>query len=187
MSDLNSIYKDAEQKMQRCIDGLIKELTKIRTDRAQPSLLEGILVEYYGQRTSLARVANIVVEDAKTLTITPFDKSNMSAIEKAIIAANLGFNPVVVGSVIKISIPQLTEERRKALVKQVKLDVENARISVRNVRREANMQIKALSTSKVISLNDKEAAENKIQKLTDSQIDKIDKIGSNKESDLMKF
>jgi len=186
MLDLNNIYKDAEQKMQKNIENLTKELAKIRTDRAHPNLLESIQVEYYNQRTSLSKIANIIVEDARTLAITPFDKSSVGAIEKAIAVANLGLNPVVVGSLIRVPIPQLTEDRRKALVKQTKADVENARIAIRNVRRDANVHIKSLSTNKTISINEKEAAENKIQKLTDQYIDKIDKLGSIKEIDVMK-
>lgn len=186
MLDLNSIYKDAEQKMQKNIDALVKDLAKVRTDRAHPNLLESVQVEYYNQRTPLSRIANIIVEDARTLSITPFDKSSTSSIEKAIVAANLGLNPVVVGTVIRVPIPQLTEDRRKSLVKQVKADIENARIAVRNVRRDANVHIKSLSTAKTISLNEKESAENKIQKLTDQYIDKVDKIGSTKEIDIMK-
>lgn len=186
MLDLNNIYQDSEQKMQKNVENLTKELAKVRTDRAHPNLLESIQVEYYNQRTPLSRIANIIVEDARTLSITPFDKSSISVIEKAISAANLGLNPVTVGSLIRVPIPQLTEDRRKILVKQIKADVENARIAVRNVRRDANVHIKSLSTSKVISLNEKESAENKIQKLTDQYIDKIDKIGSVKEIDVMK-
>lgn len=186
MLDLNSIYKDTEQKMQKNIDALVKELAKVRTDRAHPNLLESVQVEYYNQRTPLSRIANIIVEDARTLSITPFDKASAASIEKAIVAANLGLNPVVVGTVIRVPIPQLTEDRRKSLVKQVKADIENARVAVRNVRRDANVHIKSLSTAKTISLNEKESAENKIQKLTDQYIDKIDKIGSTKEIDIMK-
>jgi ribosome recycling factor len=186
MLDLNSIYKDTEQKMQKNIDALVKELAKVRTDRAHPNLLESVQVEYYNQRTPLSRIANIIVEDARTLSITPFDKASTASIEKSIAAANLGLNPVVVGTVIRVPIPQLTEDRRKSLVKQVKADIENARIAVRNVRRDANVHIKSLSTAKTISLNEKESAENKIQKLTDQYIDKVDKIGSTKEIDIMK-
>ncbi len=186
MLDLNSIYKDSEQKMQKNIDNLTKDLAKVRTDRAHPNLLESIQVEYYNQKTSLSRVANIIVEDARTLSITPFDKSSIASIEKAIIAANLGLNPVVVGSMIRVPIPQLTEDRRKLLVKQIKADIENAKIAVRNVRRDANVHIKSLAANKVVSINEKELAENKIQKLTDQYIDKIDKIGSVKEIDIMK-
>lgn len=186
MLDLNSIYQDAEQKMQKNIENLTKELAKIRTDRAHPNLLESVQVEYYNQRTSLSRVANIIVEDARTLSVTPFDKSSITAIEKAITVANLGLNPITVGSIIRVPIPQLTEDRRKILAKQIKVDVENARVAVRNVRRDANGHIKLLANNKSISLNEKEAAENKIQKLTDQYIDKIDKIGSVKEADIMK-
>ena len=171
MSDLNNIYKDVEQKMHKSIDSFSKELAKIRTDRAHPNLF---------------KVANIIVEDARTLSVSPFDKSVITAIEKAIVAANLGLNPVVVGSMIKVPIPPLTEDRRKNLVKQIKLDTENARVIVRNIRRDANNQVKALSKSKVISINDEKAAENKIQKLTDQYIIQIDKLSHTKETDVMK-
>lgn len=186
MSDLNNIYKDVEQKMHKSIDSFSKELAKIRTDRAHPNLLENIPVECYNQRTNLFKVANIIVEDARTLSVSPFDKSVVTAIEKAIVAANLGLNPVVVGSMIKVPIPPLTEDRRKNLVKQIKLDTENARVIVRNIRRDANNQVKALSKSKVISINDEKTAENKIQKLTDQYIIQIDKLSHTKETDVMK-
>lgn len=187
MPDLNSIYKDAEQKMQKHVESFNKDLAKIRTDRAHPNLLENVVVEYYNQRTNLSRIANIIVEDSRTLSITPFDKGGATAIEKAIIAANLGLNPVVAGSVVRVPIPPLTEDRRKILVKQVKVDTENARVAIRNVRRDANAQVKALSKGKIISLNDEKSAENKIQKLTDQYINQIDKLSHTKETDIMKL
>lgn len=187
MSDLNNIYKDTEQKMQKQLESFNKELAKIRTDRAHPNLLEHVMVEYYNQRTHLSRIANIIVEDARTLSITPFDKSGSSAIEKAIVAANLGLNPVVVGSTIKVPVPPLTEDRRKMLVKQIKADTENFRVAIRNIRRDANTQVKALSKNKIISLNDEKASENKIQKLTDQYITQLDKLGHSKETDIMKI
>lgn len=187
MSDLNSIYKDTEQKMQKQLESFQKELAKIRTDRAHPNLLEHVMVEYYNQRTNLSRVANIIVEDARTLSITPFDKSASSAIEKAIVAANLGLNPVVVGTNIKVPVPPLTEDRRKMLVKQVKADTENFRVAIRNIRRDANTQVKALSKNKIISLNDEKSSENKIQKLTDQYINQLDKLANSKETDIMKI
>lgn len=187
MLDLNSIYKETENKMQKNLENLTKELAKIRTDRAHPSILESVHVEYYNQHTQISRIANIIVEDHRTLSITPFDKNSLIAIEKAISSANLGLNPVVVGNLIKVPIPQLTEERRKNLVKQTKGDLEFARVAIRNVRRDANLQIKTLVNNKQISLNDKEIAENKIQKFTDQFIDKVDKLGSHKEQELMKI
>lgn len=187
MSDLNNIQQEASSKMQKSLEGLNKELAKIRTDRAHPNLLEGIQVDYYNQRTPLSRIANIMVEDHRTLTVTAFDKSSVASIEKAIVAANLGLNPVVVGNLIRVPIPQLTEERRKMLVKQTKAEVETAKVAIRNIRREANMQIKSWLTNKEISLNDKESLENKIQKLTDQYIEQADKIGSTKEQDVMKI
>ncbi len=187
MPDLNSIYKDSEQKMQKVLESFSKDLAKIRTDRAHPNLLEGISVEYYNQRTLLSRVANIIVEDARTLNITPFDKSMVAAVEKAIVTANLGLNPVVVGSIIRVPIPPLNEDRRKTLVKQTKVEAENARVAVRNVRRDSNAQVKSLSKSKEISLNDEKSAENKIQKITDQYINQIDKLSHTKETDIMKI
>ena len=186
MLDSNSIYKDTEQKMQKVSENLIKELSKIRTDRAHPNLLEDLTVEYYGQRTIISRVATILAEDARTLTISPFDKNTLPSINQAIIAANLGLNPVVSGTIIRVPIPPLTEERRKALVKQIKSETENARVSVRNIRRDANNHVKSLVKNNTTSLNEKESTENKIQKLTDQYIDKIDKIGVTKENDIMK-
>lgn len=184
---LNNIYKDTEQKMQKHFESFSKDLAKIRTDRAHPSLLDNVLVEYYNQRTNLSRLANVVVEDARTLSISAFDKNTTTAIEKAIIAANLGLNPVVAGSVIRVPIPPLTEDRRKLLVKQLKVDVENAKVAIRNIRKDANNHIKALSKNKEISLNDEKTAENKIQKLTDQYINQIDKISHTKEFDILKI
>lgn len=186
MSDLDNIYREAEQKMQKSFENLTKDLAKIRTDRAHPSLLDSVQVDYYNQRTPLARIASIIVEDSRTLSINPFDKSSMVAIEKAIAISNLGLNPVVVSNVIKIPIPALTEDRRKVLVKQIKAEVENAKVSVRNTRRDANVSVKNLVNNKIISLNEKDIAENKIQKLTDQFIDKIEKLGTTKETDVMK-
>lgn len=186
MIDVQKIYHEAEQKMQKTLEVFTKVLTKIRTDRAHPGLLDSVQIDYYNQRTPISRVANIIIEDVRTLSITPFDKNSMLAIEKAIATANLGLNPIIVGSVIKVPIPALTEERRKTLVKQIKVEVENARVAIRNCRKDANVSVKNLVNNKIISLNEKGIAENKIQKLTDQYIEKIEKLGANKEIDVMK-
>ena len=173
--------------MQKNLENLNKELARIRTDRAHPSILESVQIDYYNQRTQIARVANIIIEDHRTLNIIPFDKGTTILIEKAIVASNLGLNPVVVGNAIKVPIPQLTEERRKSLVKQTKAEIENTKVAIRNARRDAYVDIKSLVNNKQISLNDKEIAENKIQKITDQYIEKVDKVGATKEQDLMKI
>jgi ribosome recycling factor len=182
---LDKVKKDAEGRMKKSIDSLTQELSRMRTGRAHPGLLEQIKVDYYGSSMPINQVANVAAEDARTLTITPWEKNMVPAIEKAIMSAGLGLNPVTAGTVIRIPMPPLTEERRREFVKVVKQEAENARVSVRNVRRDANTEVKKLLKDKKITEDEERRAEEAIQKLTDKHIEEIDKLLAKKEKDLM--
>ena len=183
---INDIIKDADSRMQKSIDSLRGELAKVRTGRAHPSLLEHIVVDYYGSDTPLNQVANIGVEDARTLTVTPWEKPMVQAVEKAIMKSDLGLNPNTAGSVIRIPMPQLTEERRRDLVKVVKHEGENAKVAIRNIRRDANSDFKMFEKEKEISEDEERKGQEDIQKITDKYVKEIDDIVSVKETDLMK-
>ena len=183
---VNDIIKDAEVRMKKSIDSLQQELAKVRTGRAHPSLLEHITVDYYGSDTPLSQVASIGVEDARTLTVTPWERPMVQAVEKAIMNSDLGLNPNSAGTVIRIPMPQLTEERRRDLVKVVKNEGENGKIAIRNIRRDANSDFKMLEKEKEISEDLQRNAEDDIQKLTDKYVNQIDEIVAIKEEDLMK-
>lgn len=183
---INEIIKDADSRMLKSIDSLKSELAKIRTGRAHPSLLEHIMVDYYGSDTPLSQVASIGVEDARTLTITPWERPMVQAIEKAIMNSDLGLNPNSAGVVIRVPMPQLTEERRRDLVKIVKNEGENGKIAIRNIRRDANSDFKSLEKEKEISEDDEHNAQDNIQKLTDQHVKTIDELIDVKEKDLMK-
>ncbi len=182
---INDIQQDASERMNKAIDALVKTFSRIRTGRAHPSLLEQIKVSYYGTDTALSQVANVTIEDSRTLKVTPWEKPMVQAIEKAIMVSNLGLNPVTTGTVIRIPLPPLTAERRRDLVKLVKNEAENGRISVRNIRRDANSEIKEALKEKMISKDEAHAGEEKMQKLTDSFIQKIEKQLELKEADLL--
>ncbi len=184
---IKEIQQDAESRMKKSIEGFSHELAKIRTGRAHPSLLEGIHVLYYGNNTPLNQVANINIEDARTLSVQPWDKSMVQAIDKAIRTADLGLNPATAGSVIRVPLPALTEERRRDLVKHIKGVAEEARISIRNIRRDANNHIKDLLKAKKITEDDEHRGEDSIQKLTDKCIGDIDKLTSAKETETMQL
>lgn len=184
---INDIRKDAEVRMEKCIEAFKNQISKIRTGRASPSLLDGIVVEYYGTPTPLRQLANVVAEDARTLALTVFDRSMGPAVEKAIMASDLGLNPNSAGSVIRIPLPPLTEERRKDLIKVVRGDAEQARVAVRNVRRDANDKVKALLKDKEISEDDDRRSQDDVQKLTDAAIKKVDAALADKENELMQF
>ncbi len=183
---IDEIIKDAEVRMQKSIDALKGELAKVRTGRAHPSLLEHIMVDYYGSETPLSQVASIGVEDARTLTITPWERPMVQAIEKAIMKSDLGLNPNSAGAVIRVPMPQLTEERRRDLVKVVRNEGENSKIAIRNIRRDANSDFKSLEKEKEISEDQERKAQEEIQKLTDKHVKIIDELVSVKEEDLMK-
>lgn len=182
---IDEITKDAGLRMGKTIEALKNDLSKMRTGRANTSLLEHIPVQAYGSESPLNQVANISVSDARTLTVTPWDKSTVQAVEKAIMEADLGLNPVTAGEVIRVPLPSLTEERRKEMIKLVRHEAENSRIAVRNIRRDANNDFKTLHKEKEITEDDQRRAEDAIQKLTDSKIAEIDKILEAKEKDLM--
>jgi ribosome recycling factor len=182
---INDIIADAKVRMDKSVEALKSQLTKVRTGRAHPSLLDGIQVSYYGADTPLRQVANVSIEDSRTLAITVFDKSLTQAVEKAIMASNLGLNPMSAGTVIRVPLPPLTEERRKDLVKLVRGEAEGGRVAVRNIRRDANADFKALLKDKEISEDDERKAADEIQKLTDIFVKKIDEVLAEKERELM--
>lgn len=182
---ISDIQQNAAKRMAKSVEALKHEFSKIRTGRAHPSLLDQIMVPYYGVDTPLSQVANVATEDSRTLTVTPWEKTMVKAVEKAIMASDLGLNPSSNGNVIRIPLPPLTEERRRDLVKVVKQEAENGRVAVRNIRRDANSEIKDALKEKMISEDEARAAEDKIQKLTDQYIKEIEKHLEEKEADLM--
>nr|WP_175580433.1 MULTISPECIES: ribosome recycling factor [Pseudoalteromonas] len=173
--------------MQKSVAALGSQLSKIRTGRAHPALLDGIQVSYYGADTPLNQVANVTIEDSRTLAISVFDKSLAQAVEKAIMASDLGLNPMSAGTVIRVPLPPLTEERRKDLIKIVRGEVESGRVAVRNIRRDANGDIKSLLKEKDISEDEARQAEDEIQKLTDKFIKEMDAQLAAKEAELMEI
>ncbi len=181
----NPIIKDAKQRMDKTIEAFRNEIAKIRTGKATTALLDGIKVDYYGTMTPLNQVGNLSVLDAHTLSITPWDKSMVSVIEKAILSSQLGLNPVSDGTNIKIPIPPLTEERRKELVKLVKKFGEDAKIALRNVRRDANEHLKKMEKNKELTEDELKEAEKEVQKITDDHIAKVDDLIKHKEKEIM--
>ncbi len=184
---INEIRKDAETRMEKCVEAFKNHISKIRTGRASPSILDGIMVDYYGSSTPLRQLASVTVEDSRTLKINVFDRSISAAVEKAIMTSDLGLNPSSAGSDIRVPLPALTEERRKDLIKVVRGEAEQGRVSVRNVRRDANDKVKALLKDKEISEDDEHRSQDDIQKMTDVFIKKIDTALSEKEAELMDF
>lgn len=184
---INDIKKDAQARMEKCVEAFKSHISKVRTGRASPSILDGIVVEYYGASTPLRQLANVTVEDSRTLKVNVFDRSVSQAVEKAIMNSDLGLNPNSAGADIRVPLPPLTEERRKDLIKVVRGDAEQGRVSVRNVRRDANDKIKALLKEKEISEDDERRAQDDIQKTTDGYIKNIDTALSEKEAELMDF
>ncbi len=182
---IEEITQDAEVRMGKSVESLKLELSKIRTGRAHPSLLDHVTVDYYGSEVPLKQVANINTEDARTLSITPWEKPMVQAIEKAIMKSDLGLNPSSAGAVIRIPMPPLTEERRKDLVRLVKQEGEGARVAIRNIRRDANSDFKDLVKEKEISEDDERRAQDSIQKLTDRYVADVEKLLQAKEAELM--
>ncbi|MBS0589729.1 MAG: ribosome recycling factor [Proteobacteria bacterium] len=182
---LNDIKQDAQTRMAKSVDALKHELTRLRTGRASTALVDHLKVNYYGSDVPIGQVANIAVADARSLTITPWEKPMVPAVEKAIIAANLGFTPTTAGTVIRINIPALTQERRKELSKHVAHEGETAKIAIRNVRRDALHQIKELLKDKKITEDEERKAEEDMQKLTDKFVKDIDGVVKAKEDELM--
>jgi ribosome recycling factor len=182
---INEIKQDAEQRMKRTIESLHAAFAKIRTGRAHPSILDTVMVSYYGSDTPLKQVANINVEDGRTLTISAWERNLIPAIEKAIMSADLGLNPSSSGDLIRVPMPALTEETRKEMVKLARSEAEAARVAVRNVRRDANSDIKDLLKEKEITEDDEKRGADAVQKLTDRFIAEVDKLLQEKEADLM--
>lgn len=184
---LADIKKDARSRMNKSLEALRHELAKIRTGRAHPSLLEHVHVDYYGSEVPIGQAASVTVEDARTLSVTPWDKSMVSKIEKAILTSDLGLNPNTAGLVIRIPLPPLTEERRRELGKVVHHEGENAKIAIRNIRRDANGQLKELLREKEITEDEARRAEQDIQEVTDLAVLKVDEIVAEKEKELLEI
>lgn len=182
---INEIKKDAQERMKKSLDSLDGAFAKIRTGRAHPSILDGVQVSYYGSDTPLRQVANVTVEDSRTLALSVFDKSMIQAVEKAIMTSDLGLNPATAGTTIRVPMPALTEETRKGFTKQARAEAENARVAVRNIRRDALASLKDLVKEKEISEDEERRAADEIQKLTDRFVADVDKALSAKEADLM--
>ncbi len=185
MNVIKEILADAKDRMKKSVDALQSQMSKVRTGRAHPSILDGVMVPYYGTDTPLKQLANITVEDSRTLTITVFDKSSSGAVEKAILTSDLGLNPAAAGTVIRVPLPPLTEERRKDLVKVVRNEAEGGRVAVRNIRRDANNDLKELLKEKEITEDEERRAQDDIQKLTDESVKAIDALLAAKEAELM--
>ncbi len=184
---IEEILADAESRMGKSVDSLRSELTKIRTGRAHPSLLDQIAVDYYGTDTPINQVANVTVEDSRTLAVAPWEKQMVAVVEKAILNSGLGLNPSTAGNLIRIPMPPLTEERRRELVKVVKGEGENAKIAIRNIRRDANSDFKDLLKEKDISEDEGRGAEEQVQKYTDKYVASVDEVIAVKEKELMEI
>ena len=184
---INDVNTQAEGRMRKSIAALKDELVKIRTGRAQTSLLDHITVSFYGSDVPLSQAANVTVSDSRTLTVTPWDKSMVQPIEKAIMTSDLGLTPNTSGTVIRIPLPALTEERRRDLIKVVRGEAEGARVAIRNIRRDANGDLKKFLKDKAISEDDDRRAQDEIQKLTDKYIAEVDKMLAAKEAELMEI
>ena len=184
---IDDIKKEAQERMEKSLDTLGHNFNKIRTGRAHPSLLDGLRVDYYGAETPLNQVANVNVEDARTLSLTAWDKTMIPAIEKAILKSDLGLNPATAGEVIRIPMPMLTEETRKGYIRQARQEAESARVSVRNARRDANAMLKELEKDKEISEDEERRGQDEIQKVTDSFVARVEKMLAEKEADLMEI
>ena len=185
MSTTQEVKNTAEQKMQKSVDALKNDLGKIRTGRAHSGLLDHVMVDYYGSMVPIAQVANVTVVDARTLGVSPWEKKLVGAIEKAIRDSDLGLNPASQGELIRVPMPALTEERRRDLTKIVKSEGEDAKIAVRNVRRDANTALKELLKQKTVSEDDERRAQDEVQKLTDRFVSEIDKMLQTKEAELL--
>ena len=184
---IEEIIADAESRMGKSVDSLRTELTKIRTGRAHPSLLDQVSVDYYGTETPINQVANVTVEDSRTLAVAPWEKQMVAVVEKAIINSGLGLNPATAGNLIRIPMPPLTEERRRELVKVVKGEGEGAKVAIRNIRRDANSDFKDLLKEKEISEDACRESEDTVQKLTDKFVASVDEVIAVKEKELMEI
>ncbi len=185
MNPLDDLLKEAQEKMDKAVEFLTQEFARLRTGKASPALVENVSVDYYGSSVRLRELANISTPEPRLLVINPYDPSSMSAIEKAILAANIGVTPMNDGHVIRIPIPELTEERRRELVKVIKRNAEEQKVAVRNVRRDANEHVKALQKNSTITEDERDQALEKIQKLTDDHISHIEEMIKAKEEEIM--
>ncbi len=184
---INEIVQDADQRMSKSVDSLVEQFKKIRTGRATPAILDSVMVHYYGSDMPIQQVANVTVEDARTLSIIPWERNMVPEIEKAIMKSDLGLNPATAGDVIRVPMPALTEETRKGYIRQARGEAENARVAVRNVRRDANGDVKDLLKEKEITEDDARRGEDQVQKATDKHVAEIDKLLAQKEKDLMEI
>jgi ribosome recycling factor len=182
---MQNVIKDAEARMRKSIESFKTEIAKLRTGRANPSILDHVRVDYYGTEMPISQVANINVSDARTLTITPWEKKMVMAIEKAIHNSDLGLNPATTGDIIRVPMPALNEERRKELIKVVRTEAEAARVSIRNVRRDANNEFKELLKGKLITEDDERRLGDSVQKLTDKFVAEVDQLTQVKETELL--
>ncbi|MCY1283976.1 Ribosome-recycling factor [compost metagenome] len=182
---INEIKRDAQERMKKSLESLDHAFAKIRTGRAHPSILDSVMVSYYGSDTPLRQIANVIAEDSRTLALTVFDKGMIQAVEKAIMTSDLGLNPATAGTTIRVPMPALTEETRKGYTKQARQEAENARVAVRNIRRDALAQLKDLVKEKEISEDEERRAADDVQKLTDKAVADVDKALEAKEADLM--
>ena len=184
---INDLKKDGETRMGKSVESLRNELTKIRTGRAHTSLLDHITVEYYGSEVPLNQVANVSIADARTLAISTWEKQMVPVVEKAILNSNMGLNPVTAGESIKVPLPPLTEERRKDMIRIVRQEGENARVAIRNIRRDILADVKSLLKDKEITEDEERKAHEDVQKITDKYIKDVDKVLEEKEKDLMEI
>ena len=182
---IEDIKKDAAERMKKSVSALQQELTKLRTGRAHTSLLDHLHVEYYGADVPLNQVANVGVEDSRTLTVSPYEKQMVPVVEKAIINSDLGLTPATAGTVIRVPLPALTEERRRDLTKVVRHEAEGARVAIRNVRRDVMHELKDLLKEKLVSEDDDHRAQDEVQKLTDKYVAEVDQVLAEKEKELM--
>jgi ribosome recycling factor len=182
---MHKVVKDAEMRMRKSIEAFKAEIAKLRTGRAHPSILDHVRIDYYGTEMPINQVANINASDARTLTISPWEKSMVSAIEKAILNSDLGLNPTSTGDLIRVPMPALNEERRKELIKVVRNEAEVARVGIRNVRRDANAELKELLKSKQITEDEERRITDDVQKITNKFVAEVDQLTTAKESDLM--
>ncbi len=182
---IDDIKQNTAERMGKSVESLGHELAKIRTGRAHPSLLDHVKVSYYGSEVPISQVANVAAEDARTLTVTPWERNMVSVVEKAIIQSDLGVNPNTAGTVIRVPMPQLTEERRRDLQRIARHEAEQARVAVRNIRRDANHDLKELVKEKLISEDDERRGQDIVQKLTDQYVKEVDQVLERKETDLM--
>ncbi|MEM7358712.1 MAG: ribosome recycling factor [Pseudomonadota bacterium] len=179
------VLEDAESRMKKSIESMRSEMAKIRTGRASPALIDHLTVDYYGAATPINQVANITVQDARTLAVQPWEKQMVPVVEKAIIEANLGFNPMTAGDIIRIPMPALTEERRREMVKVAAAEGESGKVAVRNIRRDANSELKTLLADKEITEDEDHSGHDLVQKLTDKYVAEIDAVVAEKESEIL--